>query len=380
MAEQVVLRGCLVLPDAVVPDGEVTIQEGRIVDVSRVPTGLRATHRFSEGWIFPGLVDVHVHGSRGDDVMDASPSSLARIDRALLSAGTTRWLATTMSEHLPRLSVVLQNIVDFVGANDSGILGVHLEGPYINSTRAGAQRADALRAPSISELELLVKILGRLPKRMTMAPEVLGADKALEFCQRHGIITSLGHSEATYDEAMTAFDAGASSVTHLFNAMTDLTHRAPGLAGAALVRPGVAIELIADGHHVHPGIVQLAARVKGPLDLMLVTDAMRAAQSPDGTYDLGGQLVTVAGGVARTAEGRLAGSTLTLLEAVWNYRGYADVPLADAVRAASLNPARHLGLADRGALHPGYVADVLYVDAAGRCAMAWRDGQRMDVL
>ncbi|MCY0879493.1 MAG: N-acetylglucosamine-6-phosphate deacetylase [Firmicutes bacterium] len=372
---EVVLRGQVILPDRAIEDGQIVFRDGQIIDVG-VYQGKPATIHWKTGWIGPGLVDVHIHGIQGVDVMDGDPASLLRMDRALASVGCTTYLATTMSAVQADLIRVARGIRAFAEQYpDAGLAGVHMEGPYIHPARIGAQRADAVRPPRLDELEELADILGARLRRITMAPELPGAGAFIERAQALGLLISFGHSNASYDEAAQGFAQGVGEVTHLFNAMPPLHHREPGLAGAALTRDSVAVELICDGIHVHPAVVKGVARLKGRDGVMLVTDAMRATLLADGTYDLGGQTVTVAQGVARTASGSLAGSTLTLLRAVLNFQVFAERSLAEAVRAASLVPARRMGLLGRGALQPGFRADVILVDEAGVNRMTWRHGQ-----
>jgi N-acetylglucosamine-6-phosphate deacetylase len=369
-----VIHGELVLPEGIVTEGELVFEGAHISEVN-LTARRRADVRWDEGWIFPGLVDAHIHGIAGADVMDGSVDSCTHIDRALAALGCTRWVATTMSAGAFELSEVLTAISSFAAGRESGLAGVHLEGPFISPARRGAQPAESIRMPSLFELERCHLTLGPLLRRITLAPELPDAGDLIAFCRRYGIHVSLGHSDANTEEAQRAFDAGAEQVTHLYNGMSGLDHRRPGLALAALTHPGVVVEIIADGVHVHPAMIQLARRLKGPRGVMLVTDAMRAAQMRDGTYDLGGQPIDVVKGIARTSEGNLAGSTLTLMEAVFKYQRFTGVELFEAVRAASLVPARALTLPEVGVLEPGYRADAALVDRHGRVHRTWRDGQ-----
>lgn len=376
MADQIVLHGTLVLPDRIVPDGELVIEGQHIREVNSQRTRVRPTYSWQDGWILPGLIDLHIHGTAGCDVMDGMADALSRIDLALAQVGCTGYLATTMSASVENLEAVFRRVVEFRQHHpQSGMLGVHMEGPYIHPQRIGAQRADVVRNPAVDEVKRFHQILGPDLKRITMAPELPGAQALLQFCRSAGINVSLGHSNATFEEAAAAFDAGIHQVTHLFNAMTGIDHRAPGIAGAALMRPDVQVEVISDGVHVHPEILRLVSRLKGGDAVLLVTDAMRAALLADGDYDLGGQTISVNDGVARTVHGNLAGSTLTLMQAVFRYQAFAQVDLPTAVRAASLLPARAIGMGDRGALVPGFRADMALVDATGHNRMTWRRGQ-----
>lgn len=376
MATQTVLRGNLVLPDKIMEDGELIIQDHRIIAVNPRPGSRPATVHWQDGWIWPGLIDLHIHGIGGYDVMDGSEKSLSQIVQRLAKTGTTGFLATTMSETFPELMRVFQSIRHYQSRHrDNALLGVHMEGPFIHVDRKGAQRGDALRTPSLEEVREYHDLLGGNLKRITIAPELDGSLALITYGLQYGIMMSAGHSNATYEEAVNAFNQGVTQVTHLFNAMTGINHRAPGLVGAALMDPRIAVEILVDGEHLHPETVRLVQRLKAPDRLFLVTDAMRAATVADGLYELGGQDITVKNGVARTTTGRLAGSTLTLLRAVLNYETYTGVSLAEAVRAASLLPAHILGLRDRGALMPGHEADIIFVSSSGENRMTWQAGQ-----
>ena len=373
--EKCVVRGTLVTDDGIVPDGEIEIQGSRIVAINKRAFHKEPTFHWKDGWIFPGLVDVHVHGTAGVDVTDGTAESFSILDQALAQLGCTRYLATTMAMPSERLLAVFNAAELFKKADESGLLGIHMEGPFISPEHAGAQGAEYIRNPSLSELQSYCLRFPSLVRRITLAPELPGASSLVGFCLEAGIKVSAGHSHATFEQAMVTFNAGVNQATHLFNAMPPMHHRDPGLVGAALKHPDVTVELIVDGVHLHPATVQLVSRLKGPDRVVLVTDAMRATLLSDGIYDLGGQSVTVQEGVARNANGNLAGSTLILLKAIFQYQEYAGVDLPEAVRAASLIPARMAGLKDIGALQPGYAADFLFVDSNGTNRMTWRNGR-----
>lgn len=376
MADEMVLRGKLVLPDRIVPHGEIVIVDERITEINGSPTRPHVTEVWGDGWIFPGLIDLHIHGIGGCDVMDAREDAFQTIDQQLAGVGCTGYLGTTMSASSPALAAVFETALAYRHAvAQSGLLGIHMEGPFIHPKHGGAQEPGAIRLPSIGEMQTYLEQAGSLLRRITMAPEQPGGMDLLEWCQKHGILVSAGHSHATFDEAMAAFDAGVRQVTHLFNAMPPLHHRAPGLVGAALSRSDVQVELIADGIHLHPSVIRLVAQLKAHEGVLLVTDAIRATLLQDGRYDLGGQTVTVVDGVARTNQGNLAGSTLTLIQAVFRYADYASVELFQAVRAASLTPAQVLGLSDQGAIRPGFLANLVFVDHSGRVRATWRRGR-----
>jgi N-acetylglucosamine-6-phosphate deacetylase len=309
----------------------------------------------------PGFIDLHVHGAAGAEFLDAGPGGLAAILRAHALGGTTGLLATTVTA----AAAPLEAAVRALGAappvpGGAALLGVHLEGPYLCAARRGAQDERHLRPPDLAELE---RLLAAGPVRLvTLAPELPGSLPAIARLVRKGVAVSVGHTDATYAEAMAAFDAGARHATHLFNGMRPLHHREPGVAGAALDRAGVTCELICDGWHVHPAAMRLATRLKGTEGTVLVTDAMAAAGLGDGAYRIGDLPVRVRDGRAELDDGSgtLAGSTLTMGAAVRNAVALAGVALADALAMASATPARLLGLQERkGALAAGHDADLV---------------------
>ena len=319
-------------------------------------------------YVAPGLVDVHMHGYRGDDASDGDAEGLRRIAERVTENGVTAFLPTTMTvpEHL--LDQAFQAIrrmaaesrkPDFPGAE---IAGCHAEGPFISPARKGAQAEEAIRKPD-PEWTLRYADIIRV---MTFAPELPGADELIREITRDGRIRlSIGHTDAGFDRARQAVKEGAARFTHLFNAMAPLHHREPGAAGAALAGNAWA-EVIADGFHVHPGLFPMLHRTLGER-LVLITDCVRAGGMPDGRYTLGGQPFTLRGNECRMADGTIAGSVLKMNEAVRNYREYAHIPMYEAVRAGSLNAAESAGIAeDRGSLTPGRQADIILMDDSCR--------------
>jgi N-acetylglucosamine-6-phosphate deacetylase len=307
--------------------------------------------------LVPGYVDLHVHGGDGAQFMSGDPEECRRAVRFHAAHGTTGLLATTLSAPPDALLAAVRGIA---AADEPGILGIHLEGPYLSDRRRGAQDLAALRAPDPKELDAL---LAAGPVRLvSLAPELPGALPLIERIVAAGAVAALAHTDATYDEAMAAIDAGARHAVHVFNGMRPLHHREPGIVGAVLDRPEVTCEVIADGHHVHPAAFRLLVRDKGPGATVLMTDAIEAAGLPDGEYRLGTMPVQVRGGRAETADGHLAGSTLTMDAAVRHAHAWG-VPLANALAMASTVPARVLGLR-KGRIAPGYDADLVVLDSA----------------
>ncbi|KEZ77457.1 N-acetylglucosamine-6-phosphate deacetylase [Salinisphaera hydrothermalis] len=315
--------------------------------------------------VVPGFIDAHIHGARGADVMDADADGLARIARYLPAEGTTSFLATTMTGPAAAIEAALRVTADFESAPGAAeMLGVHLEGPFVDRDKAGAQPAEHMIAPDIDRFDRWQAAAAGGIRVVTLAPEQPGGDALVAHLVRHGVRASIGHSSCSAAQAEAVIAAGANRGTHLFNAMNGLHHREPGAACALLTNPAARSEIIADGLHVTPAMVKLAYAAAGRDRLMAITDAMRAKGLGDGDYELGGQPVTVKNGEARLADGTLAGSVLTFDDAFRNLLDFTGCELADAIAMTSTNAAADLGVADRkGALAKGFDADLLVLDA-----------------
>lgn len=330
-------------------------------------------------YLIPGLIDLHIHGAAGHDVMDGSVEALTGISQSLAKEGVTGFLATTMTASHERIVNVLKTIATAMpNQQGAAILGAHLEGPFISSAKMGAQRIDDICHPDaalISHWQDLAKGAIRL---VTLAPELPDALLLIKKIREMGIIASIGHTNATYAETNMAVEAGCTHATHLFNAMRGIHQREPGAVGALLLAENVNAELIVDGLHLHPAIVEMALRLKGKDKLLLVTDAMRAKCLGDGDYDLGGQAVAVRSNLATLADGTLAGSTLHMPEAIKNIVQFTHCSLADAVHMASFNPARILGLHQRkGSIAEGKDADLVVMNASFEVVMTMREGVKI---
>ena len=328
--------------------GDVAIDDGRIQAV-----GLDGVGR---GIAVPGFVDLQVTGFAGLDFLGADADGFAAAGEALLETGVTAYLPTLITSDETDLVPAIASVP--ARAPGPQILGVHLEGPFLSPARLGTHRLAARRDPDPALLERLLAA-GRV-RIVTLAPELPGALDLVDLLQARGVVVSLGHSNATAAEAHAAFDRGVRAVTHVFNAMRPLAHRDPGIVGAALVRPDVFLQAIVDGVHLDPDIVRLLWRV-GAGRLSLVTDAIAGAGLGDGTYALGEIEIVVADDVVRSEDGMLAGSALTMIEAVRNLVA-VDVPLERALEAATSVPARLLGDPTVGRLAPGGPADVVVLD------------------
>lgn len=364
-----IVGGKVVTPSAVIENGTVLCEDGKITFVGSgkeaAPEPDSQIVDAAGEIVMPGFIDIHFHGSGGDDVMANGAEGIRRISRALMKFGTTGFLATTIAA---RHSELMKAVEDTIAAEtaDAGtpegaeILGLHIEGPYINLKFKGAQPVEGIRDPNFDECrELLSAAAGRI-KIMTMAPELPGGMELIRFLKANGVEASLGHSEADYDTALAAIDAGATRATHLYNAMSGVHHRKPGLASAVLNEPGIQAELICDGVHVHPQMAQLAWRAKGRDGLTLITDATAAQGVGDGTFTLGDFQIQVRGPLCTLMDGvTIAGSVLTMNQAVGNAIDFTGMSLMDAAYTSSLAPAQACGVANRkGSIEVGKDADL----------------------
>lgn len=331
-----------------------------------------ATHR-----MIPGLIDLHVHGANNHDVMDGTPTAMQGLSEALAREGVTGFLATTMTASSDTLSRVL-SVVDASAPTLTGaaVLGVHLEGPFISPDKVGAQNAADVQLPNQALFDEWQARSGNRIRVVTLAPEQANALHLIKALHKNNVIVSLGHTNATYEETMQAIHAGASVATHLFNAMRGLHQREPGAAGALLLSDSVTAEMIVDGIHLHPAMVELALRVKSPKRLVLISDAMRAKCMKDGVYTLGGQSVTVNQGRATLADGTLAGSTLKLIDAIHHLSETPYCSLAEAIQMATLVPASLLQCeARKGSIDVGKDADLTVINAAFEVVCTVREGR-----
>ncbi|WP_195269696.1 N-acetylglucosamine-6-phosphate deacetylase [Eubacterium sp. 1001713B170207_170306_E7] len=312
-------------------------------------------------YAIPGLIDIHLHGCMGHDFCDAAACTLDTMAAYQACNGVTGFVPASMTLSEEKLSGIFQNAAHQTQETGAMLLGVNMEGPFLAETKKGAQNARYLIPPDIPMFRRLNAVSGGRIKLVTLAPELAGASEFITALKDETVL-SLGHTEASYETAFNAFELGASHVTHLFNAMPPFNHREPGLIGAAFDHPGVTAELICDNVHVAPAIVRAAFKLFTAERIVLVSDSMRAAGLADGAYTLGGQAVQVCGNRAALADGTLAGSVTNLMDCLRNAVSFG-IPLADAVRAAAVNPARVIGESDRlGSLEPGKLANVVLLD------------------
>ncbi len=316
----------------------------------------------------PGFIDIHVHGGGGADTMDARADALRTICRTHAAHGTTGLLLTTITQSRDAITAALAAARQAYDAGTSfcpdgaTVLGIHLEGPYISAKRPGAQPAQFVRPYDADEFAQWLDVAGDALKVVTLAPEEPGADDLCRVCRERGIVVSFGHTDASADRIRAALDTcGTAHVTHLFNAMPPLHHRTPGVVGVALTDHRIVPELICDGHHLAPDTVNLALAAKEG-QAILITDAMRGAGAPEGIYDLGGHAVTVADGKALLTDGTLAGSVLTMAQAVRNVKNWAGAGYETLARLSSTNAADALRLPGKGRIEPGADADFVLLD------------------
>lgn len=315
----------------------------------------------------PGFIDLHAHGALGRDTMDADPEALRIMAGFYARHGVTAYLATTVTAPIEAILAALGAVATVRaegatgGARGAALLGAHMEGPYLDVEQRGCQEAAYMHPAEPAEYRRLLDT-GAI-RLLTLAPECPQNRELLREATLRGVAVAAGHTRASYDAMVEAVELGLSQATHLFNGMEPLHHRAPGVVGAALALDALRCEVIADGVHLHPATLKLAARAKGPDGIILVTDAMAGTGMPDGEYTLGGVTVTVREGIARDPFGALAGSTLTMERAVANMAAACEMGLAAVLTMAGRTPARALGMGDRkGRIAPGYDADMVALE------------------
>lgn len=332
--------------------------------------------------IAPGYIDIHTHGFRGHDITSGTSEDIAAMARGLPCTGVTSFFPTIAStgegetiKQIKRIVTVARRQAEEQGGAE--IAGIRLEGPFISCAKKGAQYEPAIRRPDPVEMRELATTGRGLVRIVDYAPEEDVGDGLLAALVQLGILPCIGHTAATYEQAIHAIDSGVCHSTHLFNAMSRLDHREPGTAGALLTDPRVTVEIIADGIHLHPAVLSLAVAARGPRDIALVTDAVAAAGMSDGDYEFVNRTVHVADGAVRLAGGTLAGSVLTLDRAVRNMVALAGLSWPDAIRMATLTPATITGIARRkGKVAPGADADLVVLDEQGHVRQTWVRGQQ----
>jgi N-acetylglucosamine-6-phosphate deacetylase len=369
-----------VLTDRGIEEGlAVLVQAERIVALVSEHEALQRAddaHDLQGATLLPGFIDCQVNGG-GGVLFNNSPDaeSLRRIGAAHRTFGTTGFLPTLISDDAGRMREAITATHMAIAQGVPGVLGIHLEGPYLAPARKGTHDASKFRVPDAQEIELATALDNGITL-ITLAPERVGADTVRALVQR-GAIVCAGHTAASYEEARTGIDAGIRGFTHLFNAMSPLTGREPGAVGAAMEDADTWCGVIVDGHHVHPASLRVALKAKARGKVFLVTDAMPPVGADDPSYELYGEVITARDGVVRNAAGTLAGSALDMATAVRNSVRILGLPLEEAARMASAYPAEFLGIGDRyGHIAPGYDADLVALDADLQVVATWIDGNR----
>lgn len=372
---KVIINGKIIQKDCIL-ENKVLVFDKKIIDIcDTVPKNCEVID--AKGmYISPGLIDIHIHGSKGADTMDGSVEAIDNISNSIIENGVTSFLPTTMAMDKEKIYKSFETIKEAMNTKSCGakVLGVHMEGPFINVSYKGAQNSKFIIEPNFEFIKDYTDII----KIISYAPEV---DKEFEFTKyikKHtNIILSICHSNLTYENAKAAIEHGVSNITHLFNAMSPLNHRDPGVVGAALMSD-VYCELIADEIHVNKDIFQFVLNNKGKDKVVLVTDSMRAGCMEDGEYELGGQVVYVKENSARLENGTLAGSVLTLNKAVYNFLGNTNLKLHEAICLASLNPAKSINIENRkGSLDIGKDADISLFDKDLNCYLTIVEGKEV---
>ncbi|KOP71242.1 N-acetylglucosamine-6-phosphate deacetylase [Cytobacillus solani] len=356
----------------VINNGFIKIDTGKIAEIGSMSelTSIEDYHEMAmldHYTVIPGLIDVHIHGVDGSDVMDGTKEALDRMSAALPKEGTTSFLATTMTQSEEAIQHALINVAKYMETQlftkKAEILGIHLEGPFVNKKMAGAQPIQYIIKPNVDLFKKWQQLSNGNIKLVTLAPEIDGCLELIHYLRDTDVIASIGHSLSTYEETKEAINAGVTHATHLFNQMSGLHHREPGVVGAVFLQKELKAELIADGIHTTPEIVKLAYKIIGHDRLILITDSMRAKCLKNGTYDLGGQDVTVQNGKAVLSDGTLAGSILKMGGALKNMISFTGCTLADVIQMGSANPAKQLNIFDRkGSIAVGKDADLVILD------------------
>ncbi|WP_108648947.1 N-acetylglucosamine-6-phosphate deacetylase [Dongshaea marina] len=360
------------------PDGWIE-NAGLRVDGKGKITGIARDIRppREELWLLPGLIDTHLHGAMGCDVMDAAPESLQTISDYLASQGVTGFIGATVTAPRPKVEAALTELKHSYqrGLGGAELLGAYLEGPFLSCAQRGAHPPEYLKDPDPELLAHYLELAGEALKLVALAPERQGGLAAIELLKSRGVRVMLGHSDAGFDLTHQALELGADGLVHCFNGMRGIHHRDPGVVGAGLLHPSAFIEVIADGHHLHPKAIELAYRCCGSERLLLISDSMQATGLEDGDYQLGEYPVVVKQGVVRTHDGGLAGSTLRIKLGVENIQNWLQLSLETAWRSASLTPARLLGIEDElGSLEVGKFASMVAMTPQGEIRQTWVRG------
>lgn len=343
----------------------IVCENGKVVSIDlEVPNDCEIVDMNGK-YLMPGLVDVHTHGIGGHDFNYAKRNEVEKMRMCYAKAGTTSVMATLASEIPENLCKYSEEINANRNKNDgyARIIGIHLEGRYLNPIKKGAHSEKLLANPNLEELDELLKVMMPAPMHFSLAPEVDGAEAFIKEIKRNGGTVGIAHTNATYEESMEAISWGATSFTHTFNAMTSVHHRMPGATVCAMTNDSAYAEVISDGEHLHPAIVNLIYKSKPSDKMVLITDSMAATGEPDGEYSIAGSPVTVINGRAIILpSGTIAGSTLTMFRAITNMMKFCSLPLEKVIKYATINPANMVGASGIGKIESGYNADFIVIN------------------
>jgi N-acetylglucosamine-6-phosphate deacetylase len=371
-------------PATVIPDAAILIRDGVIESIGSrqdiaLPSGATEISAIDQVAI-PGFIDVHIHGAGGHDVMEATGEAMSTVASTLARHGTTSFVATTVTASPDDTCRSVEGIAHYMTRQFESlqpraqVLGIHYEGPFLNKVRRGVHPAEWIQPPNADLLNRLLQASSGKARILTIAPEVFGAMPCVKAAREAGVVVAMGHTDATYEQARAAIAQGVRHAVHVYNAMRPFSHRDSGVIGAVLTTPEVTAELIADGVHVEEAAMRVLLQAKGAAGVILISDGLSATGMPDGKYMLGQFEVTVSGGVCRNAEGKLAGSTLTLDRALRNVVALG-IALPDAVRMLTTNPAKLLGIEfKKGVLRTGADADIVLLDENLQVTNVWTRG------
>ena len=368
----ILLGGTILSPDQTFADHHLIVDGEKIIDVAPRSSALPSTSEIidvNDMFIVPGFIDVHVHGAVGFDTMDATAEAILAMGDYFARHGVTAFLPTTVAASAKDIQAAIRTVANtHLSSTGARHMGIHLEGPFVNDEFRGAQPRQHLRAADPNEYHPWLE--SNQVRLITVAPEVEGVPDLISAGKEAGVEFALGHTNATYEQALAAAELGLRQATHTFNGMPGLNHRSPGALGAVLSDDRIWAQIIVDGVHVHPAMVKLLIKAKGIDRTIIITDAIRASGMADGDYALGDQMVHVKDGIARTDIGGLAGSTLTMDQALRNVMEFADLSLAQALPMVTRVPAASIGIESiKGSIAPGFDADIVVLDQSYQVRM-----------